>query len=171
VIRLLEIGGDFYWYFANMRPTGWRLGLILSGRHIFLRYNCTVTFSLFRYEVMEPIILVTESIAGHLFHSSFCLADFELCFTPKLFGMFRDNMQLRFKSNSESWEVHVKTAWAVDPRIALALVARFPGAHAIRTEVTSMVQVCLHSYFHRSNCIPIDLTVLLRARTVLENRL
>lgn len=52
----------------------------------------------------------------------------------------RDHMQLRFKPNSESWGVHVKTAWAVDPRIALALVARFPGALSLKTEVASMVQ-------------------------------
>lgn len=78
-------------------------------------------------------------------------------------------MQLRFKSNSESWEVHVKTAWAVDPHIALALVARFPGVHAIRTEVASMVQVFLHSYFRRFVVICTDLMVLLRASTVPEN--
>jgi phosphatidylinositol 4-kinase len=52
----------------------------------------------------------------------------------------RFDMVHRSKSISEPWEIHVKTAWAVDPRIALALVARFPGAHALRTEVTSMVQ-------------------------------
>lgn len=60
-------------------------------------------------------------------------------------------MQLRFKPNSESWGVHVKTAWAVDPRIALALVARFPGALSVRTEVASMVQVCHCSQFHKPN--------------------
>lgn len=52
----------------------------------------------------------------------------------------REDMQLRFKPSSESWGVHVKTAWAVDPRIALALVARFPGALSVRTEVASLVQ-------------------------------
>jgi hypothetical protein len=57
-------------------------------------------------------------------------------------------MQLRFKPSSESWGVHVKTAWAVDPRIALALVARFPGALSVRTEVASLVQVCLYSQFY-----------------------
>lgn len=50
----------------------------------------------------------------------------------------------------------MKTAWAVDPRIALALVARFPGALSLKTEVASMVQVCLQSHFHLYNVIPTD---------------
>ena len=57
-------------------------------------------------------------------------------------------MQLRFKPSSESWGVHVRTAWAVDPRIALALVARFPGALSVKTEVEYMVQVCHYSQFY-----------------------
>lgn len=68
----------------------------------------------------------------------------------------------RSKSNSEPWEIHVKTAWAVDPRIALALVARFPGAHALRTEVTSMVQVGRHPHLSRKLVLTMDLVVLLR---------
>lgn len=81
--------------------------------------------------------------------------------TSKLLGIYRDDMQLRFKPNSASWEVLVKTAWAVDPRIALALVARFPGALSVRTQVASMVQVCLYSHFHWSSVVRTDFMILL----------
>lgn len=43
---------------------------------------------------------------------------------------------------SERWGTFVKTAWSVDPRIALALVARFPGSVALKMEVSGLVQVC-----------------------------
>lgn len=52
-------------------------------------------------------------------------------------------MQLRYKSNSERWGDHVATAWSIDPCIALALVARFPGAVSLKTEVASVVKVRL----------------------------
>jgi hypothetical protein len=57
-------------------------------------------------------------------------------------------MQLRYKSNSERWGDHVATAWSIDPCIALALVARFPGAVSLKTEVASLVQVWLPLSFH-----------------------
>lgn len=60
-------------------------------------------------------------------------------------GIHRDDLQLRYKFGAESWGIHVRTAWAVDPRIALALVARFPGESTVRTEVAAMVQVCFFS--------------------------
>lgn len=41
----------------------------------------------------------------------------------------------------ERWGNFVKTAWAVDPRIALSLVARFPGSAALKAEVGNLVQV------------------------------
>lgn len=62
-----------------------------------------------------------------------------------IISSFRENLQLRYRSSSERWADHIKTAWAVDPRIALALVARFPGAVSLKAEVFSMVQVCLFS--------------------------
>ena len=45
------------------------------------------------------------------------------------------------KTVSERLGNYVKTAWTVDPRIALALVARFPGSAALRAEVSNLVQV------------------------------
>jgi hypothetical protein len=53
----------------------------------------------------------------------------------------REHMATRFRPGHEQWGNHVRTAWAVDPQIALALVARFPGVASLKSEVSSMVQV------------------------------
>ncbi|CAM6044662.1 unnamed protein product [Sphagnum compactum] len=52
----------------------------------------------------------------------------------------KEHMVTRFRPGHERWGNHVRTAWAVDPQIALALVARFPGVASLKSEVSSMVQ-------------------------------
>jgi len=42
---------------------------------------------------------------------------------------------------SERLGNYVKTAWSVDPRIALSLVARFPGSASLKAEVSILVLV------------------------------
>ncbi|XP_068668107.1 phosphatidylinositol 4-kinase alpha 1-like isoform X2 [Aristolochia californica] len=46
----------------------------------------------------------------------------------------------RLKINSEKWIDYVRTAFSVDPRIALSLATRFPAVPALKAEVTQLVQ-------------------------------
>lgn len=46
----------------------------------------------------------------------------------------------RVKHSSERWIEYLRTAWSVDPSIALSLVARFPAVSALRTEMSFLVQ-------------------------------
>ncbi|PKA52366.1 Phosphatidylinositol 4-kinase alpha [Apostasia shenzhenica] len=46
----------------------------------------------------------------------------------------------RNKISSDKWVEHVKTAFAVDPRIACCLTSRFPANSTVIAEVTQMVQ-------------------------------
>lgn len=55
--------------------------------------------------------------------------------------LFRVQTVPHLQQESEQWGTHVKTAWSLDPQIALALVARFPSATTLKAEVASMVQV------------------------------
>lgn len=59
---------------------------------------------------------------------------------------------LRPKISSEKMVDYAKTAFAVDPRIALALASRFPTNNALKGEVTQLVQVYTfglkNEYFH-----------------------
>ncbi|CAM6104386.1 unnamed protein product [Calypogeia fissa] len=49
----------------------------------------------------------------------------------------------RARVSADQWSEYAKTAWSVDPRIALSLVARFPAIATLKTEVTSLVQVAM----------------------------
>lgn len=49
----------------------------------------------------------------------------------------------RPKISSDKWIEHARTAFSVDPRIALSLASRFPTNAALKAEVTQLVQVCL----------------------------
>ncbi|KAG9443264.1 hypothetical protein H6P81_014604 [Aristolochia fimbriata] len=46
----------------------------------------------------------------------------------------------RPKISSDKWIDYVRTAFAVDPRIALSLTSRFPAVPALKAEVTQLVQ-------------------------------
>jgi len=57
--------------------------------------------------------------------------------------MYRENLSFRStKIGSDKWVEHVRTAFSVDPRIALSLTSRFPTNSSVTSEVTMLVQVC-----------------------------
>ncbi|KAG0598394.1 hypothetical protein M758_12G069200 [Ceratodon purpureus] len=62
------------------------------------------------------------------------------------------------KTVSERLEDYVKTAWSVDPRIALALVARFPGSAALKAEVSMLVQANIQDLTHIPEALPYFVT-------------
>jgi hypothetical protein len=47
----------------------------------------------------------------------------------------------RGKISSDKWIDHSRTAFAVDPRIALSMTMRFPTNPALQSEITQLVQV------------------------------
>lgn len=51
----------------------------------------------------------------------------------------------RPKISSERWVEYARTAFSVDPRIALSLASRFPANATLKIEITLLVQVCLFS--------------------------
>lgn len=67
----------------------------------------------------------------------FCIDDAD----EKRFLFFRETLT-RWRVGGDQWVEYVKTAWSTDPRIAMGLVARFPGVNMLRAEVSSLVQVC-----------------------------
>ncbi|XP_071729991.1 phosphatidylinositol 4-kinase alpha 1-like isoform X2 [Rutidosis leptorrhynchoides] len=52
----------------------------------------------------------------------------------------KESTSIRLKINSEKWTEHARTAFAVDPRIALSLGARFPTNSILKAELTQLVQ-------------------------------
>ncbi|XP_010527598.1 PREDICTED: phosphatidylinositol 4-kinase alpha 1 isoform X2 [Tarenaya hassleriana] len=52
----------------------------------------------------------------------------------------KDNSSSRHKISSDKWTEYAKTAFSVDPRIALSLSSRFPTNAALKSEVTQLVQ-------------------------------
>ncbi|KAL2231607.1 UNVERIFIED_CONTAM: Phosphatidylinositol 4-kinase alpha 1 [Sesamum indicum] len=46
----------------------------------------------------------------------------------------------RLKVSSDKWVEVAKTAFSVDPRIALSMVARFPASAPLKTQITQLVQ-------------------------------
>jgi len=53
----------------------------------------------------------------------------------------RDTATFRGKISSDKWIDHVRTAFAVDPRIALSMPLRFPTNATMQSEITQLVQV------------------------------
>ncbi|WZY96960.1 hypothetical protein YC2023_069289 [Brassica napus] len=77
----------------------------------------------------------------------------------------KDSPYSRLKVSSGKWTEHAKTAFLVDPRIAISLVSRFPANIALKSEVTQLVQA--HIVDLRS--IPEALPYFLTPKTVEEN--
>lgn len=50
-------------------------------------------------------------------------------------------MSLKLKISAEKWIEYARTAFAVDPKIALSIAARFPTNPSLKAEVTQLVQV------------------------------
>lgn len=53
----------------------------------------------------------------------------------------RDTSTFRGKISSDKWIDHSRTAFAVDPRIALSMPMRFPTNATLQSEITQLVQV------------------------------
>ncbi|KAJ0974487.1 hypothetical protein J5N97_016452 [Dioscorea zingiberensis] len=53
----------------------------------------------------------------------------------------KENTSSRSKIGSDKWIEHARTAFSVDPRIALSLTSRFPTNSSIISEVTQLVQM------------------------------
>ncbi|KAL4194748.1 hypothetical protein AMTRI_Chr05g70010 [Amborella trichopoda] len=53
----------------------------------------------------------------------------------------RDGTSSRSKISSEKWIEYVRTAFSVDPRIALSMCTRFPAVAPVKAEVTHLVQL------------------------------
>ncbi|CAA6664833.1 unnamed protein product [Spirodela intermedia] len=53
----------------------------------------------------------------------------------------KDSSFSRTKISSEKWTDYVRTAFSVDPRIAISLTSRFPTVSAVISEVTQLVQL------------------------------
>lgn len=54
----------------------------------------------------------------------------------------RDSTPSRPKFSSDKWIEYARTAFSVDPRIALSLASRFSTNTSLKAEVTNLVQVC-----------------------------
>ncbi|KAH7684907.1 Phosphatidylinositol kinase protein [Dioscorea alata] len=53
----------------------------------------------------------------------------------------KENTSSRSKISSDKWVEHARTAFSVDPRIAISLTSRFPTNSSIIAEVTQLVQM------------------------------
>lgn len=62
------------------------------------------------------------------------------------------------KTVSERLGNYVKTAWTIDPRIALALVVRFPGSAVLKAEVSILVQANIKDLTHIPEALPYFVT-------------
>jgi hypothetical protein len=58
-----------------------------------------------------------------------------------MLSVARDTTTFRGKISSDKWIDHVRTAFAVDPRIALSMPLRFPTNATMQSEITQLVQV------------------------------
>lgn len=58
-----------------------------------------------------------------------------------MLSVARDTATFRGKISSDKWIDHVRTAFAVDPRIALSMPLRFPTNATMQSEITQLVQV------------------------------
>ncbi|XP_043705701.1 phosphatidylinositol 4-kinase alpha 1-like isoform X1 [Telopea speciosissima] len=53
----------------------------------------------------------------------------------------KDNLSSRSKISSDKWIEYARTAFSVDPRIALSLASKFPTVSSLQAEVTQLVHV------------------------------
>ncbi|KAK6946221.1 Phosphatidylinositol 3-/4-kinase, catalytic domain, partial [Dillenia turbinata] len=77
----------------------------------------------------------------------------------------KESTSSRPKISSEKWVDYARTAFAVDPRIALSLVSRFPANTILKTEVTHLVQFNILDL----RCIPEALPFFVTPKAVDEN--
>ncbi|BBM99420.1 phosphatidylinositol 4-kinase A [Marchantia polymorpha subsp. ruderalis] len=72
--------------------------------------------------------------------------------------LMKESSAPRIKVTADQWIEYVRTAWSVDPRIALSLVSRFPTVSPVKVEVTSMVQKHLLDLVHIPEALPYFVT-------------
>nr|CAD1832620.1 unnamed protein product [Ananas comosus var. bracteatus] len=77
----------------------------------------------------------------------------------------KESTSSRSKISSDKWIEHVRTAFAVDPRIALSLTARFPTNSTVTAEVTQLVQ----THILEIRTIPEALPFFVTPKAVEEN--
>ncbi|WCJ33866.1 Phosphatidylinositol 3- and 4-kinase family protein [Euphorbia peplus] len=75
------------------------------------------------------------------------------------------NLKARPRSRPDKWNVYARTAFSVDPRIALSLCSRFPANVSLKEEVTHLVQ----SHILEIRCIPEALPYFVSPKAVEEN--
>eukprot|EP00897_Mesotaenium_endlicherianum_P010276 jgi/Mesen1/9277/ME000060S08706 len=69
--------------------------------------------------------------------------------------------QQRLKASTLSaaqWATHVRTAWSVNPRIAISMVLRFRSVPAVRAEVTALVHRDLDKLHEVAEAVPFFVT-------------
>lgn len=71
----------------------------------------------------------------------------------------------RPKISSEKWIEYARTAFSVDPQIALSLASRFPANASLKAEITQLVQ----AHILELRCIPEALTYFVTPKAVDEN--
>ncbi|KFK22742.1 hypothetical protein AALP_AAs61128U000100 [Arabis alpina] len=77
----------------------------------------------------------------------------------------KDSPYSRLKISSKKWTEHAKTAFSVDPRIAILLASRFPSNIAVKSQVTQLVQTHIVDLRTISEALPYFVT----PKTVEEN--
>lgn len=70
----------------------------------------------------------------------------------------RESPPPRLRISSDRWVEYVKTAWSVDPRIALALPTRFPAIVSLRAEVMLLVQEHISEMYSIPEALPYFIT-------------
>ncbi|WCJ33867.1 Phosphatidylinositol 3- and 4-kinase family protein [Euphorbia peplus] len=75
------------------------------------------------------------------------------------------NTKARPRFRPDKWNEYARTAFSVDPRIALSLSSRFPANAPLKTEVTNLVQ----SHILEIRCIPEALPYFVTPKAVDEN--
>lgn len=87
------------------------------------------------------LVMITSSNIMLIF-SSGCWSS-NLCSTVFFIWLFRDSTT-RPKITPDKWVEYARTAFSVDPQVALSLASRFPANVTLKAEITQLVQVCLH---------------------------
>ncbi|CAA7048445.1 unnamed protein product [Microthlaspi erraticum] len=77
----------------------------------------------------------------------------------------KDSPYSRLKLSSKKWTEHVKTAFSVDPRIAISLASRFPANIAVKSEAIRLVQAHIVDF----RTIPEALPYFVTPKTVEED--
>ncbi|PIA62368.1 hypothetical protein AQUCO_00200400v1 [Aquilegia coerulea] len=70
----------------------------------------------------------------------------------------KENTLYRLKFSSEKWIEYARTAFSVDPKIALSLVSRFQAVASLRAEVTQLVEAHITEIHNIPEALPFFVT-------------